>query len=241
MDISDDGPDRSLLSVETADRPGLLVDLVKIFTDINVVVESGEFDTEVVANSLRYFLRRPTTEVNLGHSSFPTLPTYLTRGKDSQGEEVIKPYTPTTLDTDVGYFALVIKMYPQGRMSHHFREMREGDYMAVTGPKGSFRYQSGQVRAFEMIAGGLVARAVLENPSDKTKVHLIYANVTSDDILFKATLQEELEGLAANYPDCFKKLLNGIYILPSLLPLFPVFALLDSVILSLEVRFLHRP
>ncbi|KAG4135770.1 hypothetical protein ERO13_D08G237500v2 [Gossypium hirsutum] len=25
------------------------------------------------------------------------------RGKDSQGEEVIKPYTPTTLDSDVGY------------------------------------------------------------------------------------------------------------------------------------------
>ncbi|GKD62054.1 NADH-cytochrome b5 reductase 1, partial [Tanacetum coccineum] len=31
------------------------------------------------------------------------------RGKDSQGEEVIKPYTSTTLDTDVAYFELVIK------------------------------------------------------------------------------------------------------------------------------------
>ncbi|CAH1440116.1 unnamed protein product [Lactuca virosa] len=56
------------------------------------------------------------------------------RGTDGQGEEVIKPYTPTTLDSDVGYFELVIKMYPQGRMSHHFREMRESD-MAVKGPK----------------------------------------------------------------------------------------------------------
>ncbi|CAI9280677.1 unnamed protein product [Lactuca saligna] len=85
INVCDDGPNRSLLSVETADRPGLLVDLVKIFTDINVAVESGEFDTEgllakgkfhvnyrgkslieplqqVLANSLRYFLRRPTTE-----------------------------------------------------------------------------------------------------------------------------------------------------------------------------------
>ncbi|XP_022153438.1 ACT domain-containing protein ACR11-like isoform X2 [Momordica charantia] len=83
--IRDDGPDRSLLYVESADRPGLLVDLVKIITDINVAVESGEFDTEgllakakfhvsyrgkalieplqqVISNSLRYFLRRPTTE-----------------------------------------------------------------------------------------------------------------------------------------------------------------------------------
>lgn len=85
IQIFDESPDRSLLSVETADRPGLLVDLVKIITDINVAVESGEFDTEgllakakfhvsykgkalikplqqVVTNSLRYFLRRPTTE-----------------------------------------------------------------------------------------------------------------------------------------------------------------------------------
>ncbi|KAL8153264.1 hypothetical protein V2J09_011024 [Rumex salicifolius] len=44
--VVDDGPDRSLLYVETADRPGLLVDIVKMVTDINVAVESGEFDTE---------------------------------------------------------------------------------------------------------------------------------------------------------------------------------------------------
>ncbi|KAL1292679.1 hypothetical protein HN51_053242 [Arachis hypogaea] len=85
INVSADGPNRSLLYVETADRPGLLVDLVKIITDINIDVESGEFDTEgllakakfhvsyqgkaiirplqlVLANSLRYFLRRPSTE-----------------------------------------------------------------------------------------------------------------------------------------------------------------------------------
>ncbi|KAL9691025.1 hypothetical protein QQ045_011442 [Rhodiola kirilowii] len=83
--ITDDGPKRSLLYVETVDRPGLLVDLVQIITEINIAVESGEFDTEgllakakfhvsyrnnpiskplqqVLANSLRYFLRRPWTE-----------------------------------------------------------------------------------------------------------------------------------------------------------------------------------
>ncbi|KAL9272475.1 NADH--cytochrome b5 reductase 1-like protein [Drosera capensis] len=128
------------------------------------------------------------------------------RGKDSQGEEVIKPYTPTTLDTDVGHFELVIKMYPQGRMSHHFREMKVGDFLAVKGPKGRFKYQPGQVRAFGMLAGGSgitpmfqVARAILENPKDKTKVHLIYGNVTNEDILLK----EELDNLASTYPDRF--------------------------------------
>ncbi|MCL7037119.1 hypothetical protein MKW94_004298 [Papaver nudicaule] len=85
VNIYDDGPNRSLLCVESADRPGLLVDLVKIITDINVNVQSGEFDTEgllakakfhvsyrdkaiikplqqVISNSLRYFLRRPFTD-----------------------------------------------------------------------------------------------------------------------------------------------------------------------------------
>ncbi|XP_059641284.1 NADH--cytochrome b5 reductase 1-like isoform X4 [Cornus florida] len=123
------------------------------------------------------------------------------RGKDSQGEQVIKPYTPTTLDSDVGYFELVIKMYPQGRMSHHFREMREGDYLAVKGPKGKFKYQPGQVRAFGMLAGGTgitpmfqVTRAILENPNDKTNIHLIYANVTNEDILLKASTGRKLRG-----------------------------------------------
>ncbi|XP_062207230.1 NADH--cytochrome b5 reductase 1-like [Phragmites australis] len=129
------------------------------------------------------------------------------RGQDATGEEVIKPYTPTTLDSDIGYFELVIKMYPQGRMSHHFREMKVGDYLSVKGPKGRFKYQVGQVRAFGMLAGGSgitpmfqVARAILENPNDSTKVHLIYANVAYEDILLK----EELDNLANTYPDRFK-------------------------------------
>uniref|UniRef100_A0A2K1Z8I4 NADH-cytochrome b5 reductase n=3 Tax=Populus trichocarpa TaxID=3694 RepID=A0A2K1Z8I4_POPTR len=128
------------------------------------------------------------------------------RGQDSVGEEVVKPYTPTTLDSDIGYFELVIKMYPQGRMSHHFREMREGDYLAVKGPKGRFKYQPNQVRAFGMIAGGTgitpmfqVTRAILENPDDKTKIHLIYANVTYEDILLK----EEIDNLAIIFPNQF--------------------------------------
>ncbi|KAI5406900.1 NADH-cytochrome b5 reductase [Lathyrus oleraceus] len=129
------------------------------------------------------------------------------RGKDSLGEEVIKPYTPTTLDTDIGYFELVVKMYPQGRMSHHFNEMREGDHLAVKGPKGRFKYQPNQVKAFGMVAGGTgitpmfqVTRAILENPQDKTNINLIYANVTYEDILLK----EELDDLTIKFPNQFK-------------------------------------
>lgn len=37
----------SLLYIETADRAGLLLEIIKILSDINVTVESAEIDTEV--------------------------------------------------------------------------------------------------------------------------------------------------------------------------------------------------
>lgn len=46
----------------------------------------------------------------LAESRYCEIYYFLNRGKDSQGEEVIKPYTPTTLDSDVGHFELVIKV-----------------------------------------------------------------------------------------------------------------------------------
>lgn len=160
--------------------------------------------TQISHNVAKFRFSLPTPTSALG---LPIGQHISCRGQDATGEEVIKPYTPTTLDSDLGNFQLVIKMYPQGRMSHHFREMKVGDYMFVKGPKGRFKYQVGQVRAFGMLAGGSgitpmfqVARAILENPNDKTKVHLIYANVTTEDILLK----EELDSMAEEYPDRFK-------------------------------------
>lgn len=83
--VQDDGPKRSLLYIKTADRPGLLLEIIKMMADISVTVESSEIDTEglivkdtfhvsyggaaledplsqVLVNSLRYYLRRPETE-----------------------------------------------------------------------------------------------------------------------------------------------------------------------------------
>jgi UTP:GlnB (protein PII) uridylyltransferase len=44
--VEDDGPKRSMLYIETADRPGLLLEIIKIITDTNIDVESAEIDTE---------------------------------------------------------------------------------------------------------------------------------------------------------------------------------------------------
>ncbi|CAA6663727.1 unnamed protein product [Spirodela intermedia] len=83
--VQEDGPKRSLLYIETADHPGLLMDIIKIMVDININVESAEIDTEglvakdkfhvsyrgaalnsslsqVLINCLRYHFRKPETE-----------------------------------------------------------------------------------------------------------------------------------------------------------------------------------
>ncbi|XP_022860486.1 ACT domain-containing protein ACR12 [Olea europaea var. sylvestris] len=83
--VKDDGPKRSLLCIETADRPGMLMEIIKIMADINISVESAEIETEglvakdkfhvsyrgaalnsslsqVLINCLRYYLRRPGTD-----------------------------------------------------------------------------------------------------------------------------------------------------------------------------------
>ncbi|XP_061975117.1 NADH--cytochrome b5 reductase 1-like isoform X2 [Populus nigra] len=133
--------------------------------------------TQISPDVARFRFSLPTPKSVLG---LPVGTHVVCRGKDSEGQEVTRPYTPITLDSQVGYFELVVKMYPQGRMSHHFREMREGDYLAVKGPQ--------------------LTRAILENPKDKTIVHLIYANTTFEDILLK----EDLDDFARKFPDRFK-------------------------------------
>ncbi|XP_034705011.1 NADH--cytochrome b5 reductase 1-like [Vitis riparia] len=150
----------------------------------------------------RFALPTPTSVFGL-----PVGQHIICRGKDDQGAEVIRPYTPITLDSDVGFFELVVKMYPKGQMSHHFRKMREGDTLAVKGPRGRLIYKPGQAKAFGMLAGGTgitpmfqLTRAILENPKDKTNVHLIYGNISYDDILLK----DELDGFARKFPNRFK-------------------------------------
>ncbi|XP_048135026.1 NADH--cytochrome b5 reductase 1-like [Rhodamnia argentea] len=160
--------------------------------------------TPISPNSARFRFALPTPTSVLG---LPVGQHIICRGKDRDGKEVIRPYTPITLDSDLGYFELVVKMYPKGRMSHHFREMREGDYLTVKGPKGRFKYKPNQARAFGMLAGGSgitpifqLIRAILENPKDKTKACLIYANVTVHDILLK----EELDAFAKKFANRFE-------------------------------------
>ncbi|ETS63890.1 hypothetical protein PaG_02214 [Moesziomyces aphidis] len=123
------------------------------------------------------------------------------------GKNVMRSYTPTSSDDDHGFFDLVVKSYEQGNISKYIGSMKIGDLISVKGPKGQMQYTPGLSRHLGMIAGGTgltpclqIIRAVLKNPSDKTQIDFIYANVKEEDILLK----QELDELAAKHKDQFR-------------------------------------
>lgn len=82
-----------------------------------------------------------------------------------------------------------------------------GTMVKIKGPKGQMVYTPNMVRELGMLAGGTgitpmlqIIRAIMKNPEDKTKVTLVYANIATTDIL----LREDLEKLAAMYPEKFR-------------------------------------
>ncbi|KAL9056512.1 MAG: hypothetical protein Q9162_002888 [Coniocarpon cinnabarinum] len=126
---------------------------------------------------------------------------------EGEEKEVVRSYTPISSDDrDKGYFDLMIKSYPTGRISKHMGTLKEGDTMRVKGPKGAMKYEQNMCRHIGMIAGGTgitpmlqIVKAISRGRSagDKTVVDLIFANVNQDDIL----LREDLDELAESDAD----------------------------------------
>ncbi|KAG0491750.1 hypothetical protein HPP92_005148 [Vanilla planifolia] len=146
----------------------------------------------------------PTAKLGLDVAS--CIVTRAAIGEESEGRRkyVIRPYTPISDPEAKGYFDLLIKVYPEGKMSQHFASLKPGDVVEVKGPIEKLRYTPNMKKKMGMIAGGTgitpmlqVIKSILKNPDDNTQVSLIYANLSPDDILLKA----ELDSLSASYPN----------------------------------------
>lgn len=155
-------------------------------------------------NTKRFVFRLPDPRMRLG---LPTGQHITFLAKDDDGKDVYRPYTPTTDDDAVGSVEFVIKLYPQGKMSQVLSRMKVGDSMQMKGPRGRFSYARNMKRAIGMVAGGTgitpmyqVATAILKDPKDATKLSLVFGNVSEDDILLRA----ELDDLAQQHPDRLK-------------------------------------
>merc|ERR1712093_626528 len=92
------------------------------------------------------------------------------------GKNVMRSYTPTSSDDDLGHFDLLIKSYPTGNISKYFGELKVGDLVQFKGPKGQMKYSPAMATNVGMIAGGTgitpmlqIIHAICKNPLDMTK------------------------------------------------------------------------
>jgi len=125
----------------------------------------------------------------------------------------MRNYTPVTGDEVHGHFKLVIKVYPQGKMSRYLGDLPLHAKIECKGPQGGLEYKgrgvfeikrknglvSKTVKRVGMLAGGTgitpmyqLIHAVLRDSKDATDLSLIFGNITEDDILLRNELEKKV-------------------------------------------------
>ncbi|AQZ15812.1 PGA3 (YML125C) and AIM33 (YML087C) [Zygosaccharomyces parabailii] len=119
------------------------------------------------------------------------------------GVEEVRNYNPISPRYAPGYFDLMVKSYVDGKVSRYLAGLNPGETVDFRGPIGQFHYSANASRAIGLVAGGSgitpmlqILNEIVTSPEDMTKISLIYANNTENDILLK----DELDELAATYP-----------------------------------------
>ncbi|KAF0989618.1 hypothetical protein HZS_2861 [Henneguya salminicola] len=134
--------------------------------------------------------------------------------------EIKRAYTPISLNHEIGYVDLAIKIYfptkdyPQGGIiSQYLHSLSLGNTIDISWPRGKIKYEGYgsqflitdegliTIDNITMIAGGTgitpmyqIIRYITLLKNDKTKISLIYANRSRDDIM----LYEELKNFKKN-------------------------------------------
>lgn len=108
---------------------------------------------------------------------------------------------------DKGFLELIIKKYNGGPMSTHLHDMVPGQRLDFKGPLPKYPWTANKHDHVALIAGGTgitpmyqIARAIFSNPDDKTKVTLVFGNISEEDILLKDKFSE----LENTYPQRFR-------------------------------------
>ncbi|KHN96823.1 NADH-cytochrome b5 reductase [Metarhizium album ARSEF 1941] len=132
----------------------------------------------------------------------------LTKYKSPNAEKAtLRPYTPISDEGDKGFLDLLVKKYPDGPMSTHMHDLVPGQRLDFKGPLPKYPWTENKHDHIGLIAGGTgitpmyqLCRAIFNNSNDKTKVTLVFGNVTEEDILLRSKLAE----LENTYPRRFR-------------------------------------
>ncbi|KAE8381957.1 hypothetical protein BDV26DRAFT_278370 [Aspergillus bertholletiae] len=120
---------------------------------------------------------------------------------------VVRPYTPISDLNQQGTLELMVKQYPNGKASSHIHSLVPGDSLTfLTALKGA-SWAPNQHPQIYAIAGGAgitpiyqLIRGILDNPSDQTKIKLVFGANSEQDLL----LREELEEYKRRFPERFE-------------------------------------
>ncbi|KAG0049857.1 NADH-cytochrome b5 reductase [Gryganskiella cystojenkinii] len=133
---------------------------------------------------------------------------FMTKFVNEEGKNVIRPYTPTSESDVKGSFEFVVKKYETGVMSGHIHNLKVGETLAIKGPMTKYALKPNQHQSVSLIAGGtgiapmlqLISSILKNKDEDKTKIHLIFGNISVDDIILK----DKIDALAKENPEQFK-------------------------------------
>lgn len=152
----------------------------------------------------RFVFKLPETP---GKSGLTLTSMILASGNINGGKRVIRPYTPINkIDSD-DTIELLIKHMPNGKMSGHFFNLKEGDTMQFRGPVSTYKYEQNKFDSVTLLGAGSgitplyqLASNVITSPDNNTKIKLLYGNKTINDI----PLKKELDDLQKMHPDKFQ-------------------------------------
>lgn len=116
------------------------------------------------------------------------------------GKHHLRYFSPVSRPQDFGRVELVLRFESQGIVSNFFKALQPGEKVDFQGPCGGLEYEPNQLEVLTVLASGggvtpglQLLRCVSQDPSDNTRVMLLYYVDSIEDILHR----EELDDLAA--------------------------------------------
>ncbi|CAN8004219.1 unnamed protein product, partial [Ixodes hexagonus] len=113
------------------------------------------------------------------------------------GECITRQYTPISRSSERGAFEVLIKTYPNGKMSRYIESLIEGSLVEWRGPFGELNYKPNSHKQLLLLAAGTgiapmiqILRHITDNEDDETFVRLLFGVPKYDEIYLKKELDE---------------------------------------------------
>ena len=153
------------------------------------------------ADTKRFFFKLPA---GIESSGLTLTSAVMLKFVSQDGSEVMRPYTPVNDISDNNEMELLIKHYPEGKMTTHLFGLKPDDTVSFKGPLKKWNWQQNSFDTIVLLGGGTgitplyqLIYHLTKNPDERTKIKLFYGNKTSKDILLRA----ELDALREKYPE----------------------------------------